>query len=55
MNTMKGTALKAYLKERNIHPASLAKSCRLSESYMSRILNAQRLNPRIGVLDSARS
>ncbi|KLU62610.1 tetratricopeptide repeat protein [Peptococcaceae bacterium CEB3] len=48
---MKGTALKAYLQEENVRPSTLAKSCRLSESYMSRILNGQRLNPCIGVLE----
>ncbi|CAA7600706.1 Cro/C1-type HTH domain protein [Acididesulfobacillus acetoxydans] len=45
-----GTALKAYLSEHNIRQAALAKSCGLSESYLSKILSGQRRSPRFAIL-----
>src|SRR5665647_1183441 len=47
---IKATALKAYLQRNNIRPASLAKTCRLSKSYLSMLINAKFSNPRFPVL-----
>lgn len=47
---IKATALKAFLQRNNIRPASLAKTCRLSKSYLSMLINAKFSNPRFPVL-----
>lgn len=44
------TALMAYLERNNIRPLSLAKTCHISKSYLSMLLNGQRPNSRFPIL-----